>query len=59
MIDRLFRQFIEAIKESRTIKIELVNKELTMLINGDKQFAHDVALAYQSLLLRKIKGGEL
>lgn len=49
------RRFIELLKESGFVRIELINKETTLTIRGDKIFAHDMALAYQSLVLREEK----
>lgn len=49
------RKFIELLKESCHVRIELVNKETVLSIRGDKIFAHDMALAYQSLVLREEK----
>lgn len=57
-IDRINRQIIERLKESCTMKIEMVSQETEITVRGDKQFAHDVAIAYQALVLRKAKEQE-
>lgn len=55
MIGTFERVLIENLKQSYNMKIELVDKELEITVRGDKVFAHDVALAFQGLVLRQQK----
>ena len=54
-IDRIDRVMIENIKRNSNLKIVIPNEDLELMVRGDSQFAHDVALAYQSLVLRRNK----
>lgn len=52
-IDPFERRIIEDLKLACDLRIELIHLEETIHVFGDKEFAHDVALAYQSFVLRK------
>lgn len=51
MIDRFSRLIIENIKMND--KMTIVLSDMEFKVDGDKKFAHDVAIAFQSLLIRK------
>lgn len=52
-IEKTDRMMIERIKENERLILVLPQDEIELDVKGDKEFAHQVALAFQSLLLRK------
>lgn len=49
------RRIIELIKDSKKVQISMIDKDMDLSIDCDKQFAHDIALAYQGLVIRNIE----